>query len=67
MMDFDIDSHFILFINCGTQGSEFNGFNTHFTRVSCQGLPSATDVTYRHAININSTDPDTVFTIIHLV
>ena len=66
-MGFDIDSHFILFINYGTQGTEFNGFNTHFTRVSYQGLPSATHGTYLNLINMNSTNPDAVFTTTHLV
>ena len=66
-MSFDIDSHFTLFINYGTQGTEFNGSNTYFTRVSYQGLSPATHVTCLHLISMNSTDPDTVFTTIHLV
>ena len=66
-MGFDIDSHFTVFINYGAQGTEFNGFNTHFGSLSYQGLPPATHVTYLHLISMNSTDPETVFTTIHLV
>ena len=47
-MGFDTDSHFILFINYGTQGTEFNGINTHFTRASRTSIS--------HACNISEPD-----------
>lgn len=60
--DLDIDFHYIIFINNGTEVTEINEFNTHFIKESGQGFLSATHVTYLHLIIMNFSDPDRALT-----